>query len=343
MNRKLIAGAAALALACTAFAAAAQEKSINLKFSYWIPPKHQLVPSTQAWGESLAKATNGSVKVTIYPSNQLGKGPDHYDMAKEGIADFVLVNPGYTPGRFPVIAAAELPFLTSGAINGSPGFDEWYRKYAAREMKEVYTCMAFTHEPGTFHTSRKKIEVPDDVKGMKIRTGNATSSRLISMLGGSSVAVEITEARETLARGIVDGIMMPWEGLTLFRMTDVTRFHMENPLYVSIFTWNLNRKTYDSMSPNQKRALDDHCTTAWAKRIATEWAARDFTAIKQVKAMKDGRQVYTISPEQVALWRKAAEPLKAQWADAVKKAGYNADEVWSELIAALKKHNGLYQ
>ncbi len=336
--------AVAVALLVCVSSIQAQDKPVNLRFSYWIPPKHQLVPSTQKWGESLAKATNGTVKVTIFPSNQLGKGPDHYDMAKDGIADFVLVNPGYTPGRFPVIAAGEMPFLTKGSINGSPGFDEWYRKYAPKEMKEVYTCIVFTHEPGTFHSARKKIEVPDDLRGLKIRTGNATSSRLVSMLGGSSVAVEITEARETLSRGIADAIMAPWEVLTLFRMTDVTKFHMENPLYVSMFTWNLNRRTYDSMSPTQKKALDEHCTTAWAKRIASEWAQRDFDAHKQVNAAKDaGRTIYSITPQQVAQWRKAAEPLRKQWAEEVAKAGYNADEVWSELTASLKKHDGLYQ
>jgi TRAP-type C4-dicarboxylate transport system substrate-binding protein len=335
--------AIAAALVLVASSIQAQDKPVNLRFSYWIPPKHQLVPSTQIWGESLTKATNGTVKVTIFPSNQLGKGPDHYDMAKDGIADFVLVNPGYTPGRFPIIAAGEMPFLTSGSINGSPGFDEWYRKYAPKEMKEVYTCIVFTHEPGTFHSVRKKIEVPDDLKGLKIRTGNATSSRLVGMLGGSSVAVEITEARETLSRGIADAIMAPWEVLTLFRMTDVTKFHMENPLYVSMFTWNLNRRTYDSMSPMQKKALDEHCTTAWAKRIASEWAQRDFDAHKLVSAMKDARTIYSITPQQVALWRKAVEPLRKLWAEEVTKAGYNADEVWSELTASLKKHNGLYQ
>jgi TRAP-type C4-dicarboxylate transport system substrate-binding protein len=339
---KAAALAAALVLSTTCVQA--QDKPINLRFSYWIPPKHQLVPSTQIWGESLTKATNGTVKVTIFPSNQLGKGPDHYDMAKDGIADFVLVNPGYTPGRFPIIAAGEMPFLTSSSLTGSPGFDEWYRKYAPKEMKEVYTCITFTHEPGTFHSVRKKIEVPEDLRGMKIRTGNATSSRLVSLLGGSSVAVEITEARETLARGIADAVMMPWEGLTLFRMTDVTKFHMENPFYVSMFTWNLNRKTYDSMSAMQKKALDEHCTTPWAKRIATEWAQRDFDARRQVTAMKDpSRTIYSISPQQVAQWRKAAEPLRKQWAEEVSKAGYNADEVWSELVASLKKHDGLYQ
>jgi TRAP-type C4-dicarboxylate transport system substrate-binding protein len=340
MTRVAVAIGVALAMA----SAGAQDKTIDLRFSYWIPPKHQLVPSTQAWGESLAKATNGTLKVTIYPSNQLGKGPDHYDMAKDGIADFVLVNPGYTPGRFPVIAAGEMPFLTTSSINGSPGFDEWYRKYAPKEMKEVYTCIVFTHEPGTFHSVRKKIELPEDIRGLKVRTGNATSSRLVGLLGGSSVAVEITEARETLSRGIADAIMAPWEVLTLFRMTDVTKFHMENPLYVSMFTWNLNRKTYDSMSASQRKALDEHCTTEWAKRIAAEWAQRDFAARKQVKEMKDaGRTIYSISPQQVAQWRKAAEPLRRQWAEEVTKAGYNADQVWSELIAALKKHNGLYE
>ena len=340
MKRAITAIGIALATAC----AHAQDRPVNLRFSYWVPPKHQLIPSTQAWGESLAKATNGTVKVTIFPSNQLGKGPDHYDMAKDGIADFVLVNPGYTPGRFPIIAAGEMPFLTNGSINGSPGFDEWYRKYAAKEMKEVYTCIVFTHEPGTFHSVRKKIEVPEDIKGLKIRTGNATSSRLVSMLGGSSVAVEITEARETLSRGIADAIMAPWEVLTLFRVTDVAKFHMQNPLYVSMFTWNLNRRTYEAMSATQKKALDEHCTTGWAKRIATEWAQRDFDAHKQVSAAKDSsRTIYSITPQQVAQWRKASEPLRKLWADEVAKAGYNPDQVWSELTASLKKHAGLYQ
>src|SRR3970040_1323310 len=139
-------------------------------------------------------------------------------------------------------------------------------------MKEVYTCLIFTHEPGTIHTSRRRIEVRDDIMGLKIRTGNATSSRFIGMLGGSSVAVEITEARETLARGIADGLMVPWEGPPRFRAADVTKFHMENPLYVSIFTWNLNRKAYDGLSAAQKKALDQHCGLDWTRQISHTWA-----------------------------------------------------------------------
>ena len=39
-------------------------------------------------------------------------------MARDGIADVTYVNPGYQPGRFPIIAAGELPFLIGDAHGG---------------------------------------------------------------------------------------------------------------------------------------------------------------------------------------------------------------------------------
>ena len=92
-------------------------------------------------------------------------------MARDGIADLTYINPGYQPGRFPIIAAGELPFLMSNAKGGTVALDAWYRKYAAKEMKDVKFCLAFVHAPGAFHSSSKKVVVPADIKGMKIRPG----------------------------------------------------------------------------------------------------------------------------------------------------------------------------
>jgi len=36
-------------------------------------------------------------------------------------------------------------------------------------MKDVHYCLAFAHDPGTFHFTRKKIVVPADVSGLKVR------------------------------------------------------------------------------------------------------------------------------------------------------------------------------
>ncbi|HEY8289371.1 MAG TPA: hypothetical protein VIG49_08895, partial [Acetobacteraceae bacterium] len=148
--------------------AAAQDKPVQLKLSSWVPPAHPLNPALIAWAADIEKETGGTVKSTLFPSEQLGKAFDHYDMARDGIADFAYVNPGYQPGRFPIIAAGELPFLVANAKGGTAALDIWYRKYAPQEMKDVHYCFAFVHDPGSFH-SRKKIVLPSDINGMKIR------------------------------------------------------------------------------------------------------------------------------------------------------------------------------
>ena len=79
-----------LALATGAANAQTAEKKINLKLSYWVPPSHLLTPGYKDWADEVTKLSNGSITVTLFPSSQLGSGPDHYDMAKRGIADFVL-------------------------------------------------------------------------------------------------------------------------------------------------------------------------------------------------------------------------------------------------------------
>src|SRR4029077_7211748 len=85
------------ALALGVHPAAAQDKTINLKISLWTPPAHPLVPATQAWAADLEKASGGTIKATVFPSEQLGKAFDHYDMARDGIADITYVSPGYQP------------------------------------------------------------------------------------------------------------------------------------------------------------------------------------------------------------------------------------------------------
>jgi len=203
---------------------------VQLKLSSWVPPAHPLNPALQAWGEDIEKASGGSIKSTLFPSEQLGKAMDHYDMARDGIADFSYVNPGYQPGRFPIIAAGELPFLFSNAKGGSAALDAWYRKYAAAEMKDVHFCFAFVLDPLTFHSRNKKIVLPEDIKGTKVRPADATVGSFVTMLGGTNVQASAPEAREVLERGVADAITFPWRSLLLFGIDKVVKYDMDMPL-----------------------------------------------------------------------------------------------------------------
>lgn len=128
--------ALAAALALIAAHAKAQDRMLELRLSHFVPPTHPLHKALEDWGSSIEKASNGTIRYKIYPAQQLGKAFDQYDTVRDRIADVALVVPSYQPGRFPIIAAAELPFTISAAIGGSQALDTWYRKYAASEMAD---------------------------------------------------------------------------------------------------------------------------------------------------------------------------------------------------------------
>jgi TRAP-type C4-dicarboxylate transport system substrate-binding protein len=330
----LLALAATLALPGTP--AIAQDKTVNLKMSSWVPAQHPLNPSLQAWADDIKKASNGSITATLFPSEQLGKAFDHYDMARDGIADFAYINPGYQPGRFPIMAGASLPFMFANGKGGTAAIDAWYRIYAAKEMKDIKFCFAFVHDPGTFH-SRKKIVLPGDLKGMKIRPATSTIGQMVTSLGGTNVQSSAPEARDMLERGVADAITFPWGSIGLFGIDKVVNYHMDVALYVTPFVWGMNIDKYNSLSVTQKKVIDDHCTSEWAERVASPWADFEFAGRAKIAA-QPGHEVYKLTPEQLQAWRTATAPGQTQWAEAVKKTGQDPQAVMEALKASLVKN-----
>jgi TRAP-type C4-dicarboxylate transport system substrate-binding protein len=332
--------AAALLIGGTA-GALAQDKTFELKLSHWVPPSHPLQKALEEWGASVEKDSGGTIKYKVYPAQQLGKAFDHYDMARDGIADLTYINPGYQPGRFPIIGAGELPFLMTNAKGGTQALDAWYRKYADKEMKDVKFCLAFVHDPGAFHSRSKKILVPGDIKGMKIRPAHATMATFVTMLGGTNVQAAAPEVRDVIEKGVADAVTFPWGSVPLFGIDKVTKYHLDMPLYVTTFAFVFNKAKYDSMSAAQKKVIDNHCTPQWALKVAAPWADFEHAGIAKIKA-EAGHEVYEPSASQVAEWKKAAEPLAKTWADNVKKAGGDPDTIMKELKAQLDKDKAAY-
>jgi len=333
--------AAALTLALSAGSALAQqEQTFELKLSHWVPPSHPLQKALEQWGADVEKESGGTLHYKVFPSQQLGKAFDHYDMARDGIADLTYINPGYQPGRFPIIAAGELPFLMSNAKGGSVALDAWYRKYAEQEMKDVKFCLAFVHDPGAFHSVDKKIIVPSDIKGMKIRPAQGTIAQFVTSLGGTNVEAAAPEVRDVLARHVADAVTFPWGSVILFGIDKVTKYDMEMPLYTTTFAFVFNKAKYEQMSPRQKKAIDDHCNGAWAAKVAGPWADFEHAGIDKL-IHETSHEVYTLNADQVAQWRKAAAPLEAKWAEGAKKAGIDPDAAMKDLRAELAKNNAL--
>jgi TRAP-type C4-dicarboxylate transport system substrate-binding protein len=334
MKRLLLGSVLLLALALPSRA----DDKIDLKFSTWVPPAHALHAAIKRWGDSIATASGGSIKVTLYPAEQLGKANDHLDMARDGIAEVAYIALGYQAGRLPIAEAANLPFLVSNADGGSRALDEWYRPYASTEMKEVKYCLALFHDPGTLH-AKKELRTPDAIKGMKVRSAHSTMANFITSLGGVNVRVSAPEARSALETGVADAITFPWQSVILFGIDKVVTHSADLNLYAASFAFVLNKVVYGGMSAAQKKVMDDHCSPDWAAVVGKTWGDYEAAGKDKLKA-KPGHVVYSLTPDEIAAWQKAAEPIRKQWADSAKKAGLaDPAKALADLEATIQKHN----
>ena len=211
-------------------AALAQDKTFDLKLSHWVPPTHPLQKAMEEWGASVEKASDGTIKSKVYPAQQLGKAFDHYDMARDGIADLTYINPGYQPGRFPIIARRRIAVPGQRTPRAaSAALDAWYRKYAATEMKDVKFCFSFIlRSADACIRSKKKIVVPADIKGMKVRPvarhlrGLDDAARRHQRAGAAP-----PKCATCMEKGVADAVTFPWGSMSLFGIDKVTKYHME--------------------------------------------------------------------------------------------------------------------
>jgi TRAP-type C4-dicarboxylate transport system substrate-binding protein len=335
-SRAMLLGAV---LAVVTAPAWAQDKTFNLRLSHWVPATHPLQKAMEEWGASVEKASGGTIKSQVYPAQQLGKAFDHYDMTRDGIADLSYINPGQMPGRFPIIAAGELPFMINEAHGATRAFDKWYRKYAPTEMKDVRYCFQFTYDPARMHFRSKKVMVPGDLKGAKVRPSHGTFAAWMVSLGASNVQAGPSETRDLFEKGVIDTLTSPWGSMLLFGTDKVTKYSLETPVTTSTFQWIMNHKTYNAMSASQKKVIDDHCTTDVASKFAGPWIDYEAAGKEKLRAVS-GREMYGISAGQTEEWKKSADFLYKQWNEDVRKVGGDPDTIMKELKSAMNEFKG---
>lgn len=320
--------------------AAAQEKNVELRLAHWMPAQHALVKTGFApWAKSVEEASGGSIKVLMFPAQQLGKAADHYDMARDGIADMSWVSPGYQAGRFPVFAASELPFMARDPGPGSAALDAWYRKYAEREMADVKLCFAHMHI-GTLH-SKAPITDPEQIRGLKVRPANGTVAQMVTLLGGSNVQVSAPESRDALDKGVADAITFPWNSLIVFNVHKAATFHSDMRLYNASFVWVMNKAWYGKLSDKQRKVIDDHCNNSWAARVGEAWGGEEDSGREKLAAMK-GQTIVPIDEAHLEKWKKAVMPVYDMWAKAMPAGGPEAAKVLEEYRQELAKRNVAY-
>ncbi|MCF8094093.1 MAG: TRAP transporter substrate-binding protein, partial [Desulfobacteraceae bacterium] len=213
------------------FAGTGAAETIELKFSTSFSPKHtQQVKVFEPWAEKINELTDGQVKVNFFPGGALGKAGDQVDLVKSGIADITYTLHDYTPGRFPLTSVFELPFMVPSGPRTSWAMWKMFEEVPEfqKEYKDFKVLSLFCHPGGNFNTVDKPIKSLEDFKGMKIRTASPSVTKALKTFGATPVNMPVTETYTAMERGVVDGTVLPWEGLFVFNLYELTSYCVES-------------------------------------------------------------------------------------------------------------------
>ena len=184
----------------------AEAKTFKLTYSNFFPPTHIQSKLAEAWCKEVEKRTNGQVKVDYFPGQTLTKARQCYDGTVEGLSDIGFSVLAYTRGRFPVIAAVDLPLgYTSGKV-ATAVVNAVYEKFKPKELLDTEVMYLHAHGPGLIHTKGKAVKTLEDMKGLKFRVQPIPLYvEMVKGLGGEPTPIAWSELPNALATGVVDG------------------------------------------------------------------------------------------------------------------------------------------
>jgi TRAP-type C4-dicarboxylate transport system substrate-binding protein len=336
MKRQLVAAVCAAAVTGLFTTLPARAETV-LRIDSWASPNHsmndQALPN---FIKMLEKASNGRItgKVSYPPKTNPAT---MFDRVSNGIADVVWGFHGYTPGRFVLTQAIEIPGTGGNAEDRSRAYWNIHEKHFAKanEHDGVKLLALFTHGEGAIHT-KDKITTVDQINGLKIRLGGGVMGQVGKDLGVVPVSAPATKVYEFLSQGVADGVFFPVESIKSFKIEGLVKHTLRVPggLYYGSFFLAMHQGTYDKLSAADKQAIDSIVGADLSAMIGKTWDVADAEGIAHIKA--SGGEVRMAEAELSSAIASKTLHIEREWIAAANAKGVDGAAVMDMLRKAVQ-------
>jgi TRAP-type C4-dicarboxylate transport system substrate-binding protein len=275
----------------------------------------------EAWAKTVESESDGQLKIDLYPSQTLVKAAKSYDGAVNGLADITGVVQGYSAGRFPLSEIVQLPGITGSSSQGACILQTLYDSGAiAHEYDDTHVLFMFSTGPAYLHTREKEIKTPADLKGLRMRRPNEVAGIMISEMGASPVSVPAPGIYEAMDRGVVDGLSFPFEAMKIFRINELTKHHVQIPYGSSIFVATMNKQSYENLSPEMQKVIDDNSGMEWAMKASKVFDRLDKEGLAEARSQGDSIHVVS-DPLNDPQWGVPLKKGTEEYLNSIEKRG----------------------
>jgi len=301
---------------------------IVIKFSHVVATDTPKGQAAERFKQLAEKATNGRVKVEVYPNSQLYKDKEELEALQLGAVQMLAPSLAkFGPLGVKEFEAFDLPYIfpsKTALYNVTEG--EIGKSLLKKLEPKGITGLAFWDNGFKVMSANKPLRNPTDFKGLKMRI---QSSKVLDAqmraLGANPQVLAFSEVYQALQTGVVDGTENPPSNMYTQKMHEVQKYvTVSNHGYLG-YAVIVNKKFWDGLPADIRAALDKAMkdATTFEKAIAQRDNDMALDAIK-----KTGKtEIYTLSVKEQAEWRKALLPVHQQMEGRIGK----------ELISAINK------
>jgi len=294
----LVAASLAAASLFTGLAApvSAQE---TLKMNISIAQNSHYGVAIDVFAKELEKRTNGRFKVQNFYSGALGAERESIEGVQLGTMDLTMTSTGPVPNFVPEVAILDIPFLfkdyaQARSVLDGPVGQEMLAKFDAKGLKALaWGENGFRH----MTNNKRPINVPDDLKGLKMRTmENPIHIQAYKQFGILPTPMAFTEVFTALQQGTVDGQENPLSVISAGKLGQVQKHvsltgHVYSPALIL-----MSKARWDKLSAADKQAFLDSAKEAVKanraridedeKRVVGELKAQGVTVVENVDKSK---------------------------------------------------------
>ncbi|MDD4586938.1 MAG: TRAP transporter substrate-binding protein [Heliobacteriaceae bacterium] len=300
-----------------------QKGAINLKLATMTSANHIYNQGAQRFADLIKERTGGRIQVIIYPDGQLGKGErELLEALQQGTIDLYAGSTGPLGGFSPSMMVVDFPFLFRDYNHVDKVLDGPVGQQLLTDLEKANLKGLAFWENGfrNLTNAKRPVVVPEDVRGLKIRTmENKVHLAAWKAVGANPAPMAWGEVYGALQQGAFDGQENPLVIVTTSKLYEVQKYlsltqhvYSPAPIIMSLKKWNdlskedqdLFLKTAREVAPYQRNLGRDN-----EQKVLAELTEKGMQITREIDK---------------AAWQRAMQPAYTEFAQEFGKDKINA-------------------
>ncbi|MEO6973764.1 MAG: TRAP transporter substrate-binding protein DctP [Rhodoferax sp.] len=170
------------------------------------------------------KRTGGALKASVYPGSSLMKTDAQFSAMRKGALDMSLVPLSYAGGEVAETNIGLMPALVPSYEQGAAWKTAEVGKQLAKVLDEKgVIIVSWVWQAGGVASRNRRLLVPDDAKGLKVRGGSREMDMMLKKAGASVITLPSNEIYAAMQTGAMDAAMTSSTSFISFKLEEIAK------------------------------------------------------------------------------------------------------------------------